>query len=90
MAHHPMAQAMLRACDKLGMYVMDESFDMWTRFKSDFDYAMNFDEWWERDLESMVKKDFNHPSVIMYSLGNEIPEIGTDRGSQIVIKCQRK
>jgi beta-galactosidase len=90
MAHHPMAQAMLRACDKLGMYVMDESFDMWTRFKSDFDYAMNFDEWWERDLESMVKKDFNHPSVIMYSLGNEIPEIGTDRGSQICHKMSEK
>lgn len=81
MAHHPMAPALLRACDRYGMYVMDESFDMWTRFKSDNDYAQSFSEWWEFDLEAMVRKDMNHPSVIMYSLGNEIPEIGTNLGA---------
>jgi beta-galactosidase len=83
MAHNPMAPAMLRACDELGMYVMDETFDMWNRCKSDYDYGLFFREWWEKDVELMVKKDFNHPSVILYSVGNEIPEIATNHGVQI-------
>ncbi len=82
MSHHPAAPALLLACDELGMYVMDESFDMWHRFKGDSDYALFFEEWWEKDVESMVRKDFNHPSVIMYSVGNEIPEIGTRHGAK--------
>lgn len=82
MSHHPAAPALLRACDELGMYVMDETFDMWHRFKGDNDYALFFEEWWERDTEAMVRKDFNHPSVILYSVGNEIPEIGTDHGAK--------
>ena len=61
----------------LGMLVMDEAFDMWTSGKSDFDYALDFPQWWERDVEAMVAKDLNHPSVIFYSIGNEIPETGT-------------
>lgn len=83
MAHHPASPALLRACDELGMYVMDEAFDMWQRCKSDNDYGLFFDEWWEKDVEAMVKKDFNHPSVVMYSIGNEIPEIGTNHGAKI-------
>lgn len=83
MAHNPMAPSMLRACDALGVYVMDETFDIWTKFKSDYDYGMYFQESWESDVAAMVRKDFNHPSVIMYSIGNEIPEIGTEHGSQI-------
>lgn len=90
MAHHPMAPSMLRACDQLGMYVMDETFDMWTRCKSDFDYAMNFTDWWEKDVEAMVLKDFNHPSVILYSIGNEIPEIGNDHGVRIAYRIDEK
>lgn len=82
MSHHPMAPSMLRACDVLGMYVMDETFDMWNRMKSDYDYAMYFQEWWEKDVTAMVRKDYNHPSVILYSVGNEIPEIGTDHGAK--------
>ncbi len=82
MSHHPAAPALLRACDELGMYVMDESFDMWHRFKGDSDYALFFEEWWEKDVESMVRKDYNHPCVIMYSVGNEIPEIGTRHGAK--------
>lgn len=85
MSHHPMAPAMLRACDTIGMYVMDETFDMWNRCKSDYDYGLYFQEWWEKDVTAMVRKDFNHPSVVMYSVGNEIPEIGTDHGAKI---CQ--
>lgn len=84
MAHHPMSQNLLRACDALGMYVMDEAFDMWTRTKSHHDYALYFLEWWQFDLEAMIKKDYNHPSVVLYSLGNEIPEIATEQGTQLL------
>ncbi|PPF87299.1 glycoside hydrolase family 2 [Pseudoclavibacter sp. RFBJ3] len=80
-AHNPMSAALLEACDQLGMLVMDETFDVWTSGKSDFDYAFDFPEWWERDVEAMVARDFNHPSVIFYSIGNEIPETGTRIGS---------
>jgi beta-galactosidase len=86
MSHHPAAPALLRACDELGMYVMDEGFDMWTRAKSDYDYNLFFTDWWKKDVEAMVMKDYNHPSVIMYSIGNEIPEIGTDQGAHLAAK----
>ena len=82
-SHNPMSEPMLEACDRLGMLVMDETFDIWTEAKTPFDYSLAFSEWWERDLESMVAKDFNHPSVIFYSIGNEIPETGTPLGSNL-------
>ena len=81
MSHHPAAPALLKACDELGMFVMDEFSDMWQRSKNNLDYSLDFEAWWRRDIELMVRKDYNHPSVILYSLGNEIPEIGTDGGS---------
>ncbi|MFE3828530.1 glycoside hydrolase family 2 TIM barrel-domain containing protein [Streptomyces sp. NPDC059092] len=81
MSHNPMSKAMLDACDRLGMLVVDEAFDMWTSGKSEFDYSLSFPEWWERDIEAMVAKDFNHPSVILYSIGNEIPETGSAVGA---------
>ncbi|MFG2369242.1 glycoside hydrolase family 2 TIM barrel-domain containing protein [Streptomyces mirabilis] len=80
-SHQPMSRAMLDACDQHGVLVVDEAFDIWTSAKSGFDYSLNFPEWWERDLESMVAKDYNHPSVIMYSIGNEIPEAGSAVGA---------
>ncbi|MEH7097965.1 glycoside hydrolase family 2 TIM barrel-domain containing protein [Neobacillus vireti] len=80
-AHHPMSKAMLKACDRLGMLVMDEAFDIWTQNKSNYDYSLNFPTWWEHDIQAMVDKDFNHPSVIMYSIGNEIPETGSANGA---------
>ncbi|MEK4459488.1 MULTISPECIES: glycoside hydrolase family 2 TIM barrel-domain containing protein [Paenibacillus] len=80
-AHHPMSKPLLQVCDRLGMLVMDESFDIWTQNKCDYDYALNFPTWWEKDIESMVDKDFNHPCVIMYSIGNEIPDTGTANGA---------
>lgn len=83
MAHNPASPALLRACDKLGMYVMDEAFDMWSRPKKDNDYALFMDKWWREDVEAMVENDYNHPSVIFYSLGNEIPEVGTAQGSAL-------
>ncbi|WP_105973710.1 glycoside hydrolase family 2 TIM barrel-domain containing protein [Streptomyces geranii] len=81
MSHNPMSKGMLDACDRLGVLVVDEAFDVWTSGKSEFDYSLNFPEWWERDIEAMVAKDFNHPSVIMYSIGNEIPETGSPSGA---------
>lgn len=79
-SHNPMSVAMLEACDRLGVYVMDETFDMWTSNKMPHDYSLHFAEWWERDVEAMVAKDVNHPSVIIYSIGNEIPETGSSAG----------
>ncbi|MFF3378345.1 glycoside hydrolase family 2 TIM barrel-domain containing protein [Streptomyces sp. NPDC002680] len=81
MSHNPMSRPMLDACDRLGVLVVDEAFDVWTSGKSEFDYSLSFPEWWERDIEAMVAKDVNHPSVIMYSIGNEIPETGSAAGS---------
>lgn len=82
-AHNPVSPALLEACDRLGMLVMDESFDMWTEGKQPFDYSLSFPEWWERDLEAMVARDINHPSVIMYSIGNEILDAGKPLGAAI-------
>jgi len=82
-AHNPLSKPMLAACDRLGVLVMDETFDMWTQPKSEHDYALRFPDWWEADVEAMVRKDFNHPSVIMYSIGNEIPEAGTPMGARV-------
>ena len=80
-AHNAISKATLDACDRIGMLVMDETFDMWTDPKSSFDYALAFPEWWERDVEAMIAKDFNHPSVVFYSIGNEIIETGRPVGS---------
>jgi beta-galactosidase len=81
-AHHPMSKAMLNACDRIGLLVMDEAFDMWTLAKTPHDYSHHFPEWWERDIEAIVDKDYNHPCVVLYSIGNEIPETGKPGGTQ--------
>ena len=73
-AHNPLSQSMLDACDELGMYVMDEYADMWYRHKNPHDYADDFEQCHAADLADMVDKDVNHPSVIMYSIGNENAE----------------
>ncbi len=75
-AHNPMSRHLLRACDKYGLYVMDEYSDIWTTSKVAYDYSMHLTEWWEHDIGNLVRKDRNHPCVIMYSIGNEIPETG--------------
>lgn len=82
-AHNPASSALLRACDKLGLYVMDEAFDMWSRPKKDNDYALFMDQWWREDVAALVDNDFNHPSVLFYSLGNEIPEAGMAQGAAL-------
>lgn len=86
-AHNPISKAMLDACDRLGMYVMDETFDMWIIHKNPYDYGdEKFRVWWEKDVAAMVDKDFNHPSVVMYSIGNEISELGISEGQEICRK----
>lgn len=82
-AHNPISRELLRACDKYGMLVIDEAFDMWNIAKAEHDYAFNFSEHWEKDLAAMVDKDYNHPCVIMYMIGNEIQEIGTPQGASL-------
>ena len=73
-SHNPPAPQLLDMCDTMGIIVMDESFDMWRRKKTQNDYARFFDEWHERDLADLVKRDRNHPSVMMWSIGNEVLE----------------
>ena len=73
-AHNPASRAMLEACDELGVYLMDEGWDMWYYHKSKYDYAAQWRENHLSDLAAMVDRDFNHPSVIMYSIGNEVSE----------------
>jgi len=75
-SHNPPSEAFLDACDRLGMLVMDESFDCWKIGKNNNDYSKYFNQWWQRDLEAMVLRDRNHPSIFMWSIGNEIPERG--------------
>ena len=82
-SHNPPSSAFLDACDRLGMLVLDEAFDQWERQKNAQDYHLYFAEWWQRDLSAMVLRDRNHASVIMWSIGNEIPERAQPRGVEI-------
>ncbi len=79
-AHNPPSPAFLNACDRLGLLVLDEPFDTWKANKAKFDYGRDFDEWWKRDISSMVLRDRNHPSIVIWGIGNEIPELEVDRG----------
>lgn len=71
-AHNPVDPGFLDVCDQMGFLVMNEAFDCWTMGKNRHDYHENFRDWWERDLAEMVRRDRNHPSVVLYSVGNEI------------------
>ena len=79
-AHNPCSKALLDACDRLGVLVMDEYIDQWYIHKTQYDYVEYFNEWWRQDLKDLVEKDYNHPSVIMYSTGNEVSETAQPRG----------
>lgn len=82
-AHHPAGPALLKACDEVGILVMDELSDMWNVPMNTGDFGLDFQNSWEAALEQMVDKDYNHPCVIMYSTGNEIPEIGRVSGWEL-------
>lgn len=82
-AHNPISKEMLAACDELGMYIMDETYDVWVASKSDYDCGLFFEEEWQKDCGALIHKDFSHPSVILYSIGNEIQELATEDGHRI-------
>lgn len=79
-SHNPTSRAMLEACDYYGMYMMDETFDMWYNRKTKNDYGLDFEECWAEDTAAMVNRDYNHPCVILYSIGNEVAEPVEARG----------
>ena len=82
-SHNPPSPAFLDACDRAGLLVLDEAFDTWKANKLKYDYGRNFDEWWQRDISAMVLRDRNHPSIVVWSIGNEIPELLVERGPAI-------
>lgn len=82
-SHNPMSEELMAACDKYGMVVMEELSDVWNRQKTPEDHSMTFESDWRKSLASMVDKAYNHPSVIMYSIGNEISELGTLSGKKM-------
>jgi len=92
-SHNPPSPAFLDACDRLGMLVIDEAFDHWEVEKNPQDYHLYFKEWWKRDLDAMVLRDRNHPCVIFWSIGNEIPERieprGVETGKMLVEEVKR-
>ena len=79
-AHNPCSKALLEACDRLGMLVMDEYVDVWYIHKTRYDYAGEVERRYPEDLRAMVEKDYNHPSVVLYSTGNEVSETAQRRG----------
>ncbi len=82
-AHNPPAPAFLDACDRLGMLVIDEAFDNWRERGTPNDNHLIFDDWWQRDLDSMLYRDRNHPSIVLWSIGNEVKERGLPWGPSI-------
>lgn len=82
-AHHPMSRSLMKACDEVGLYVMDEAFDYWFRPKGGNPYGGLFEQEFPEDTRAMVEDAYNHPSVILYSIGNEIPEAGGVKGVRI-------
>ncbi len=79
-AHNPCSKALLEACDRQGMLMMDEFVDCWYIHKTQHDYVNLYEQWWQQDLKDMVDKDYNHPCVIMYSTGNEVSETAQKKG----------
>lgn len=73
-SHNPPAPELLELCDRMGFVVMDEAFDMWAKSKNKFDYSNDWEQWHKRDLEDQIRRDRNHPSVFIWSVGNEIQE----------------
>lgn len=82
-SHNPACRTLLDACDELGMYIMDEGWDMWYKPKNPHDYARQFETNWKADAKAMIDKDYSHPSVIMYSIGNEVTEPKERRGVEL-------
>lgn len=88
-AHNPCSKALLDACDRLGMYVIDELSDVWYLHKTCFDYASSFLKNWRQDVADLVQKDQNHPCVVMYSVGNENTESAFPNGIALIEEMVR-
>ena len=88
-SHNPPPTAWLDLCDEMGIMVDDEIFDMWEKPKTPFDYGNYFNEWWERDITNWVRRDRNHPSLIMWSIGNEIYDTHVGNGFEITKKLYK-
>lgn len=82
-AHNPSSRILLEVCDELGLYVLDETFDQWKVPQSDKDYAIYFDSEWQKDVKALIRKDYSHPCVIMYCIGNEITDTGLPHGAML-------
>ena len=82
-AHNMPSTWQMEVCDSMGMMVMAESFDMWIYPKCKNGYALNFKEWADKDIENLVRNHRNHPSIVMWSIGNEIPEQWSEEGRDI-------
>jgi beta-galactosidase len=85
-AHNPPSPEFLDLCDEMGMLVMDEALDCWTVGKNTYDYHVYFNEWWERDTADMVRRDRNHPSIVLYSAGNEIHDTPREELAKSILK----
>lgn len=83
-SHNPPAPEFLDLCDRMGFLVMNEAFDEWKYGKRKFGYYEYFDEWAEKDLLAMIHRDRNHPSIVMWSVGNEIPEQKDEKGHELL------
>ena len=88
-SHNPPAPELLDLCDRMGMLVMDESFDCWKRAKKPNDYHLLYDAWHEKDWRAELRRDRNHPSIILWSIGNEIPEQGRPEGPAMAAELSR-
>src|SRR5690606_28454683 len=75
-AHNPFEPEFYDLADRMGFLVMDEAFDVWDTGKAQLDHHAFFEDWYRQDLRALIRRDRNHPSVVMWSIGNEIPEIG--------------
>ena len=89
-AHNPVSEDFLDACDELGLYVMDEYVDCWYIHKTKYDYVNELKDHWPEDLQMMVEKDFSHPSVVLYSIGNEVAETSEKKGIELTRQLANK
>ena len=87
-SHNPPAPELLELCDRMGFIVIDEAFDMWKKKKTDFDYSLDWDKWHARDIQDMVLRDRNHPSVFIWSIGNEVGEQWDKKDSSGIVIAQ--
>lgn len=83
-AHTPFAPIFYQLADEMGFMIMNEAFDGWETEKADYDYGLHFEQWWQTDLAAIVKRDRNHPSVVMWSVGNEVTDATSETQKKLV------